>query len=409
MQGYDPADFTEHVLLCVPRFAWYVARGFLADYGTRPINYSVQYSEQGYWSPDAALFDQIDASISEFLGAKDMCQDLTQAMDNIAEALTNINNTLVASSECNTSCGSGGSNGAGTTNPPPSTFEDDGASFPPEFDSVEEYRTYKCGAANLYIDQILTDLSYVETAGIGALAASALVVAFLTPIPFDDILILSATALAFAAQGILTSAAINIQAAINADKTGYVCEIYNAETAQIAYDNLRAKIDAEGSLNGSEKLLGKYFVNFEALNTLFDYSSLTAQQTNPGGVDCADCECPSFGTAWTVIERTDTYAILESQSGAGTGFLYASVRTQDANAVTGGGGPFGPYCGETQQYSVSLVSGTVTDWGERDDDGNVVVTAWTPWNGAAPKVTSSRHFYSRDTNNSTYRLRFEFT
>lgn len=409
LTGYDPNDFDEYVLLCVPRFAWFVARGLMADYGTRPINYSVQNTEAGYFSPDSVLFDQIDEAVSQFLGADDMCQSLETAVQNVADQLAAMNATMIASAQCDSSCNGQGSNGAGTTDPPPSGYVDDGASPPPPFATVEEYRTYKCGAANLFVDQIQSDLTAIQTASILTLAASTLAITLITPIPFDDIIALSAITIAYLGQGLLGTYAGNIVAAINAAEVDYVCDIYNAETAQEAYDNLQLRISNESGLNAAEKYLASFFVTIEAMNRLFDYSTVTAQQTQPGGVDCADCECPIFGTQWTVIERTDTYLIVESQPGATESFAYASMRTKDADAVTGGGGPFGPYCGIVEPYTVTLVSGTVTDYGTRDDAGTVGVPAWTAWNGASPLNLNIRHLYTRDTAKSTYRLKLEKT
>ena len=60
----NPSEFTDKVLICVPTFAWRVARRFLANYGLRAVNYATSFDDGGYETPDDAQFDDIDASIS---------------------------------------------------------------------------------------------------------------------------------------------------------------------------------------------------------------------------------------------------------------------------------------------------------------------------------------------------------
>ena len=81
-----PTDYTDNVILCVPKFAYDVARSMLAHYGKFRTSYAASYGELFYQLPDDSQFDTIEASIDLFLGSRDMSCDIVTALECICDA-----------------------------------------------------------------------------------------------------------------------------------------------------------------------------------------------------------------------------------------------------------------------------------------------------------------------------------
>ena len=81
-----PTDYTDNVILCVPKFAYDVARSMLAHYGKFRTSYAASYGDQFYELPDDNSFDTIEASIDLFLGSRDMSCDIVAALECICDA-----------------------------------------------------------------------------------------------------------------------------------------------------------------------------------------------------------------------------------------------------------------------------------------------------------------------------------
>ena len=79
-------DYTDNVILCVPKFAYDVARSMLAHYGKFRTSYAASYGELFYQLPDDSQFDVIEASIDLFLGSRDMSCDIVTALECICDA-----------------------------------------------------------------------------------------------------------------------------------------------------------------------------------------------------------------------------------------------------------------------------------------------------------------------------------
>lgn len=286
LEGMPEEWFTERVLLCVPRFAWMLSRTLLTGYGFRDVTFSTGYTTGGYFAPVASEMDTIEASISEYLAEDSlMCED-------IADAINNLTIVVQQGQACDTSCGSGGSSGAGTTAPPPAEFhDDDPLIFPEGFPDRDAYDLAKCAAANAIIASMKEDLQFLLTADIVTLTATSLAVAFLTPIPFDDILVFVGFLVAIFLQAILATSAQNVIDYIDANAEALVCLLFRADTATEALDNLEDNFT--GNLPSVEATLANFFITFEVVNSLFQKSTILQNSSATMDVDCEnDClEC----------------------------------------------------------------------------------------------------------------------
>lgn len=282
LEGMPEEDFTQPVILCLPRFAWLAARTFLRGYGLRAVNYATSYTEAGYNQPDPAVFDQIDASISEFLGGTDMTNEILTGLAAIALSIDNL-------AGVNAACCSGGSFGAGSTAPPNAGFVDDGSTtFPPGFTDRPEYIAAKCAAANYIIASIRADMEFIKTVDIIALTTTALVASLLTPVPFDDILALLGFVVALAAQGFLISIAQEVIDFIDANAEELVCTLFKANDSITAETLLQGTFDASTSTSAS--LMADFYINSEAMNSLFELSTTVQGGSLTMGVDCDNCQ-----------------------------------------------------------------------------------------------------------------------
>jgi len=144
-------DYTDNVILCVPKFAYDVARSMLAHYGKFRTSYAVSYGDQFYELPDDTLFDTIEASIDLFLGSRDMSCDIVTALECICEQFAlqvAATNELVAA----TYTSSVSANYAGS---PEQTAGVEGGSIPAGAGAPDAGITdRKCKAAHYIVDNI---------------------------------------------------------------------------------------------------------------------------------------------------------------------------------------------------------------------------------------------------------------
>lgn len=352
----DPADFTDNVIICMSRFSWQVARTMLRGYGLRPTNYAVSYSEAGYETPSEAVFDLIDATISEFLGEDDMSCDLEDALLLIASAIDSLEGAIVSTGSCDTTCGEGGSFGAGTTGKPSSEFEDDGQNtFPPGFNNRGEYEAYKCDVANAIIASIQADATWLLTANIVTLTATAMVAAFLTPIPFDDILVLVGVAVALVAQGLLAGAAQEIINYITANAETLVCILFDAADASEAETNLENNFSAGLGITAST-IVGS-MINSDNMNPLFEKDTLFENNGATMSVDCVNCSGVCTNVIGVKVSDNGSTIVLEFEQPGNI----ASILFNSDGSVTG-------HCGQFYTLSnIQVISGTITPPGGQNE------------------------------------------
>jgi len=144
-------DYTDNVILCVPKFAYDVARSMLAHYGKFRTSYAASYGDQFYELPDDNLFDTIEASIDLFLGSRDMSCDIVEALECICDQFAlqvAATNELVAA----TYTSSVNANYAGS---PEQTAGEEGGSIPVGASAPDTGITNRrCKAAHYIVDNI---------------------------------------------------------------------------------------------------------------------------------------------------------------------------------------------------------------------------------------------------------------
>lgn len=140
----EPEDYTENVILCVPRFGWQVARSLMVHYGKWRTTYAKSFAEQFYELPDDTDFDTIEASLDAFLGARDMTCDISEGLECICNQLSELTAATYASSVSQNYAGSlEQSPGEGGEDPPAGAGAPDGG-----------ITDRKCKAAHFIIDNI---------------------------------------------------------------------------------------------------------------------------------------------------------------------------------------------------------------------------------------------------------------
>jgi len=278
MDLVEETEFDERVILCLPRFAWRVARAYLATQAQWESSYAVEYHTDYYVSPDSATMDKILASVDAALLEEDMSCDLREGLDNIVDAINN-QELIVNCCPPATGCGSGG---AGATEGPPSEFEDDGETPPAGFPDYPAYNAWKCGVATLIVAQIESDLTYLKSIAVTEITATLLGLAMLTPIPFDDIGVLVGVIITWAVESTLDSIIDSILTQIGLDSETLKCGLYNSLTAENAKSFLESWGLAE--LGTSAAFLLGFFINYDSLNRLFE----SGNQVLPDS-DCTGC------------------------------------------------------------------------------------------------------------------------
>ena len=274
--GLDEADFSECVTICLPKFAWSVARTFIYDYGKRKTSFSVDYGASTYETPDDVLWDKIDASLAEALGGCGMtCSEIVSAIEAVAVSV---------SSKGGCGCQEG-SFGSGSSDSEPETFVDDGSTtFPPLYPDRPTYVDNKCGIARGVIDVILVDLLWLEAVNIGTISITAFVAALLTPIPGDELLAFVGMILSLFLQGILVATIQAIRAAINANLEDLICAIMNSDTSA----NAQSLFLTELGLGGVQNAVITALITNDSFNGLFQYGPL---KSGFAPCNCDDCGC----------------------------------------------------------------------------------------------------------------------
>jgi hypothetical protein len=240
----------------------------------------------------------------EFMG----CESISNAI----QAMTGF---LEAQGCCGGAPGTSGINGAGGSSVAGSTFVDDGIEFPGGYSDVADYHTGKCNLAQFLLDRWVTDLtnlSYLNLAGLtlASLIAGAgftLTTVLLTPIPFDDLVVLGGILIAvFLSLGALQAF---INQGVNYFSNLDICLLFDAETADALINDVYADIDAQtfAISDAQMKDVLKSFVTTDVINILFqDKPNLEDLPTG----DCSGCgdQCEwqiAIGTGTIVTDGTE--------------------------------------------------------------------------------------------------------
>jgi len=285
----DYAEFiaksSDDTLICVNQGVLGAIRVLVRTYGLRNINWVTAYGASGYTSPDAVQQDKIDELVSEFLGDTEMstCSDLVAAINNLA-----MSNCI----GCN-----GGSGGAGGDGAPASLFQDVDWNVPIGFDGLNEYKTYKCKAANIIRQDLEDDLTWLEGASLLDLVWPILTLRLLTPISYGQIVPFTAFVSALETVGQLDTIASELLTALSTFPNDLTCGLYLATDyadAQVAFDDWAVT----ASLSSNAKSLLLYLLTTDNVNRLFEANNILNMRTADSPIDCSTCATivtPSMG------------------------------------------------------------------------------------------------------------------
>lgn len=253
------------------------------------------------------------------LGAWPVCNDYLSSIAASLEALVN--------KPCCPSGGTTGSRGSGSSQQPPNPYDqgETPTEPPPGFSSMEEYDGRKCNAAQDLINNLrgdllgLSGLTYSGSTPTGL--AGTLILFFLTPVPFDDIialaayLIYSAYSYTFLAQ---------MSAEMGENNADLLCALYTADSASDAETDFLAALEDIAlayfaTTDDAEWVMGaiEYMLTYDAFNVLFENIPTTSTDADCSG--CADptgCMSIEFGnlTAGTIDPLSSTFTV-ESVAG----------------------------------------------------------------------------------------------
>lgn len=362
-----------------------------------------------YWelSTDTELSEFIQAchNLDAKLGARNVdCLNsgLTEIATAIREAFGQI---AVSMANC---CDHGsGSGGQGTTAPPidPTEITDPGVGDPPEgFENWEEWYTNKCGVATDIVRTMIADLERMSTinlvgATLTGLAAS-LVPVLLSPMPFDDILVIAGILLAAITFG---GGLINAtKATIEGYEDEFICVLYGATSSSNAKSDFLERFAQRWDDLGNSSLLLfsangaiSSFLNASVTNRLFKKET---GRTLPSH-DCSGCDLcgmfyiTSLGTAyedWTQFEFGDELMPVLSPDYYITDDAYILVASFDSlYNITVSVTDFTPFSGTSTTRAGSTICANAA--GESDlidtesfvasmeEVGNITLASMTPF------------------------------
>lgn len=295
---FDEENITECVAWFLPKWAYYVARSFLFDYGQRITSFSLDYRTGLYLLPSVAQFDEIEAVISEALGGDIVC------VNDIVVALNGIE-TAILEGQSSIGCEGTGSSGADEKEEAGTTFVDNGVDDPTggAYADYNAYKTNKCGWAEQIISDIEADLALVSGATILTWLVNVLVIALVTPVPFDDIIAMVATGLAFVVVGGLAAFISLITDELTSNRDDFLCAMINAGDVASAQSDFLAV----SSLGTVAQTFFGLFVNTNSFNRLFTKQA-DLSEACPDCGECALCDFfLLFGTSGDGINFSSTF------------------------------------------------------------------------------------------------------
>lgn len=286
---------TRALLLSCMRYSQFITRWYIDD-GDAPIDLTDAEIDEinGIW----------EVAYKEVIMGCDT-QELIDNTERMAEALE----ALGAVSQGGCGCGGGG---AGSTSPPASEVEpgypDIQTGDPPDgFDTWGDYNDYKCSVATWLVGLVDADVGWWTVTGIAAMTATALLGSLLTPIPFDDVILLIGFIAALTLEGVLAAAIIDMQDAISNHTDALVCALYWSEDSEEAMANwetaIDVAVDAESSASyvSLEKMVLNGMMSTFLTNMMFERDEGLAA-TLPAG-DCVACdECPVADVQYGDVE-----------------------------------------------------------------------------------------------------------
>lgn len=276
-------------IVCVDKGTLEIIRIFLSGYGKREVNFYTNLMEGGYELPNDSQWDILQDMIDQFLGDTDMasCDDFLQALQDIA---TSIQVSGGAGNCCNP--GSSGINGAGSQQLPANEFEDDGTNFPEGFTDREEYLVHRCDYIAYTLGKIDQDLSNIHVVAVVGMTLSsvlvALGIAMITPIPFDELIVIGlAIVSALGTVGLFDSVISEARTVVQSVEL--LCAIFNTDTVdeaiQAAIDEIILQTSAlSDPLRTLTRDVLNSFMTTDVFNNMFVDTGLSYPTAN-----CSEC------------------------------------------------------------------------------------------------------------------------
>ncbi|MCI0561597.1 MAG: hypothetical protein MN733_24170, partial [Nitrososphaera sp.] len=300
-------------VICIDNGVLNIVRIFLSTYAKRRVNFYTSLSTAGYVTPTDEEFDLLEDLIDGFLGDTNVnCNDFLNALQNIATSIQ-----ISGGAGCCTP-GSGGFNGSGSSAQPPSSFDDTGTNFPDGFDDRQEWLDHRCGYIVYLLAGISGDLDRAEVVSVVGMTISSLLAALgfalLTPIPFDDLIVLGLAIIsALGTVGLFSSAISQAQAVVESEELKCALFIADnaAEAAMNAADEVLSQTEALSEpLRQITRDILNSFLTMDVINPLFENDG----RNYPPG-DCSMCVAPcesgfaiATGTGPTPPEYIGTYS-----------------------------------------------------------------------------------------------------
>lgn len=296
----------EKQLVCLDKGVMEIAKYLLGSRGLWPTSYATAWGEYSYTTPTEEEMKVIRNAIAEANIDMASCDDIVQAINDLGQ--------MIASNQC---CSTGqGANGGGTggtgtdqqgINPWEPAEPND---FPPNFPSLAEYKSHKCASAGKFMAGLIDDLNAAGILSLGALTilgiGTLLLAAFITPVPWDDLLVIAGV---FAFVAGIQAACTDLATYVYNNQDELLCELYNGDSATASKASAIAwLVDAIESFGYSEPIesgmitIVNSLVTNDAINRLFDNNPLWEAP----GFDCSACE-PDTGE-YTVNEGTEESA-----------------------------------------------------------------------------------------------------
>lgn len=346
-----------------------------------------------FWDASTGSVEAAQATGKEIENRNETEDWCMTCLSELAEAISSLGTSIRSGGGC-VVAGQTGTVGAGGVSQEPSAFIDDGIStFPTGYPDRPEYEDYKCGMAEDARAKWESDISNAKILNLVGLTLSGVLfqlgavgaVAFATPIPFDDLIVLAGAMLAIVA--LLVDLATALQQAQDYVNAFDLCIWYDASDVTEAIDDTHSDIDAQTFpiTDTQVKDILKAFISTDMLNPLFEEKPEGADYSGVG--DCSGCgACEpikalelSGGGFATITEVTpDTVYDIEAAWNTLTSRWEAvwGLNTNDDQ------NPPASWCGPERNASVVVLSGTVShpgppDWRIFDQLGATVYSSNT--------------------------------
>ena len=316
-------------IICVDNGTLNALRIFLEGYGKREVNFYRSLAVGGYETPSQAEWDSIQDLFDEFLGGGRLnCNDFLSALQDISVAIANAGGAGC----CNP--GASGLNGAGSSPQSPNSFEDTGENFPNTFEDRESWLDYRCGYIEYLLANISGDLDRASVVAVVGMTLSSLLTALgfalLTPIPFDELIILSLAIIsALGTVGLFASAIAAAKDVVASD--ALKCALFNAISATEAGEAAATEmLDQTESLaeplRGITRDILNGFLTMDVVNSMF----VDTGSNYPEG-SCDTCDTCQSGFSITLGSGPSIPDFDEAPfvSQAQAGFQYLQVTSFD--------------------------------------------------------------------------------